>query len=115
MQDYELTAYLGDAEVTDEQRRALLTVSDAIDARWPDPDDADERQAAFSAAVMLTLGDTTVEQVAHQAAAAQTALIEARAAQVGAALLLTDTYPSEQALADALGVTRVTVRAWLGK
>ena len=115
MQDHELDAYLDGADVTAEQRHTLLAAAAQIDARWPEPDDSDEREAAFAAATMIVLSDAQVGEIRRDAIEAQGALVRARAAQVGAALALAGEYSSEQGLADALGVTRATVRSWLGK
>lgn len=112
MQDYELDAYLGDVEVTDEQRAAILAAADAIEVRWPDPDAEDDRREALAAAVQVVLGDASLEEVAaawHRARAAER---EARAALTGA---LIASEGSEVSLAERAGTTRMTVRKALGK
>ncbi|WP_454301083.1 hypothetical protein [Salana multivorans] len=119
--DYSAWLGLGDTTIwpdgdpTPEQLDRFHAVAAVVEARWPDPDDQHERDAALFAALEVITGGESVTGIGHRAAAAQTALLEARAAQVGAALAARDAYPSEQALADALGVTRMTVRSWLGK
>jgi hypothetical protein len=112
MQDYELDAWLGDTQVTDEQRAKLHTAADTIAARWPDPDLADTREQALSAAVMVILGDDTLEAIADQWRAARRLERERHAALTGA-LVASD--GSEVSLADRAGVTRLTVRKALGK
>lgn len=116
------TAWLGlgdttiwpDGDPTPEQLVRFHAAAAVIEARWPDPDDQVERDAALSAALGVITGGEGVETIGRRAAAFQGALLRARAEQIGAALAATG-YPSEQALADDLGVTRVTVRSWLGK
>lgn len=115
MQDYEIDAYLGDTDTTPEQYDAIRRAADQVERRWPDADDADERREALTAAVQVILGDATVQEIGQAGAEAQGALIRARAAQAGAAIAAAGDYPSEQALADDLQVTRMTVRSWLGK
>lgn len=112
MQDYELTAWLGDTEVTDEQRRALHAAADAIAARYPAPDLSDDRERALSAAAMLILGDSTLEEIAGEWREARRIESERHAALTGA-LIAAD--GSEVALAERAGVTRMTVRKALGK
>lgn len=120
MSTFNLDAYLGDTNLwdtppTDSQRLDIRDAATAIAERYPDPDDALEAEAALTAAAQVILGGATVEDIAARATAAITAQRQARAAQAGVAIALAGTYPSEQALADALGVTRMTVRDWLGK
>lgn len=119
--DYSAWLGLGDATIwpdgdpTGDQLARFYAAATVIEARWPDPDDQHERDAALSAALGIITGEDSVEAIGRRATEAQGALLHARAEQVGAALAASDTYPSEQALADALGVTRMTIRSWLGK
>ena len=119
--DYSAWLALGDTTIwpdgdpTPEQLDRFHTAAAVVEARWPDPDDQHERDAALYAALAVITGEESVEAIGHRATEAQGVLLRARAAQVGAALAARDTYPSEQAMADALGVTRMTVRSWLGK
>ena len=112
MQDYELDAYLGDVDATAEQRAALHAAADAVAARWPDPDLADTREQALSAAAQVILGDDTLETIAEQWQAARRLERERHAALTGA---LIATPGPEVTLADRAGVTRMTVRKALGK
>lgn len=115
MQDHEMRAYLGDAydDTTPEQRDRIAGAAAAIDARWPDPDLADTRTDAMSAALEVILGDTTPEAVAaewHQARAVERA---AHARLTGAIVALAG--EPETHISDRLSVTRPTVRKALGK
>lgn len=112
MQDYELDAWLGDTEVTDEQRAALHAAAAAIDDRYPNPDGNDDRERAMAAAGMLILGDTTLEDIAQEYLAARRIERERHAALTGA-LIAAD--GPETTLATRAGVTRMTVRKALGK
>lgn len=112
MQDYDLDAYLGDADATDEQRDAIKRASDAIDARWPDPDLADVRELALSAAVQVILGDAMLEDLGAAYLRARR-LERAQHAMLTGALIASE--GSEVSLSERSGVTRVTVRKALGK
>jgi hypothetical protein len=114
MQDYELDAWLGDTEATEEQRAALHAAADTIAARYryPDPDLADTREQALSAAAMMILGDATLEEMAAGWRDAHRVERERHAALTGA---LIAAGGSEAALARRAGLTRVTVRKALGK
>lgn len=111
MQDYEMDAWLGDTEATDEQRAALKHAADEIGARWPDPDDADVRAEAFTAAAMVVLGDATDVEVVDAYREARRAAREAQARMTGAIIAGQIIAPeSEVAQAARLGVSRLTVR-----
>lgn len=112
MQDYELDAWLGDTQVTDEQKATLHAAADAIASRYPHPDLGDSREQALSAAAMVILGDDTLEEIAAQWQAARRLERERHAALTGALIASEGT---EVALADRAGVTRMTVRKALGK
>ena len=115
MQDYELDAYLGGTAVTDEQRQAIMRASDAIEARWPDPEMYDAREAAFTKAVQVILGDATLEQIGVVWRDLRSRERIAHAELTGALIAARPAFCSEQALADRAGVTRLTVRKALGK
>lgn len=119
MQDYELDAWLGPAvdDVTDEQRAAIKTAADRVDARWPENDLSDLREAAFNAAVQVVLGDTTLAETGAAYTKARIAEQEAHAVLTGALIAQAELAPAtaEQALAEVAGVTRMTVRKALGK
>lgn len=59
MERHELEAWLGPAlpELTPEQIDHLHREAEAIDKQWPDPDDADAREAALAEAVQHLLGE----------------------------------------------------------
>lgn len=64
MERYELEAWLGPAleDLSPEQVDRLHREALAIHARYPDPDDADDREAALVAALQYLLGDLTLEE-----------------------------------------------------
>lgn len=115
MQEHELTAWLGDVTVTDEQRAALHRASDMIDARYPDPDDRnDAGQIAFTAAAQVILGDATLNEHATAWSKARAAERDAMAALTGA-IIAASADTAEAAIAQRTGVNRMTVRKALGK
>lgn len=64
MERYELEAWLGPAleDLAPEQVDRLHREAEAISAQYPDPDDADDREAALIAATQYLLGDLTLEE-----------------------------------------------------
>ena len=115
MQDYELGAYLGEFEATDEQREALLRASDLIDARYPDPDRQHSAQAAFTAAYQVIVGDDTLEQIAGEWRRARAVEREAMERLTGAIAGSASTGVFETTISERAGVDRQTVRKALGK
>jgi hypothetical protein len=114
-------AWLGPAAdtITDDQLTALDAASDAITARWPDPDLNDLRTEALSAAAQIILGDDTLE--AHAAAwqAARGTERQRHAALTGA-LIVSATGArsgpgSEGDLIERSGASRMTVRKAIGR
>lgn len=114
MTAYDIDAWLGDTEVTDAQREALVRAADRIAARWPDPDLADTRERALTGAAQIILGDAALDEIGSAYVAARAAEQEAHAALTGA-LIASEGTASEYDLAERAGVTRVTVRKALGK
>lgn len=114
MQRYELDAWLGDDHgLTEEQVDELLAAADDIAARYPDPDDQAERDAALTAAYrVLAEGDTIVDELARTVAAGKLATVGLRQA---ALTLIPAGLESEANFARRVGVDRMTVRKWLGK
>lgn len=110
----DLQNWLGDFadQVTNEQLDALVTAANTIDLRWPDPDDADSRERALSAAAQVILGDDTLESISREYQAARRIERERMAALTGA---LIATPGSERDLVERAGVARMTVRKALGK
>lgn len=68
MQRYELEAWLGPAlaELTPDAIDRLHREAGDIADRYPDPDDADDREAALTAAVQYLLGELTVEEAGRR-------------------------------------------------
>lgn len=114
MQPYELDAWLGPLTTTDEQRDAILQADNAIQARYPDRDAADDRTAALTAAVTVIVGDDTLRQIGDQWKAARRVEREAMAALTGA-IIASSTTMTEVAMSAESGVNRTTVRKALGK
>ncbi|MFI9789110.1 hypothetical protein ACIHEI_37190 [Kitasatospora sp. NPDC051984] len=82
MQPHELTAWLGDDHgLTDEQFADLLARADDIEARYPDPDDREEAQAALTVAYRLAVEDSSavVAELAAARSSARTAELAALA------------------------------------
>lgn len=117
MQQHELDAWLGDDHgLNDEQVRDLLWRADEIEARYPDPDDQDERTAALTVAHRLISGEQgVVEELAKSRAEAKAAEISALAGLREAALIRIGTTDTEAGFARAANVDRMAVRKWLGK
>ncbi len=114
-------AWLGPAAdtITDDQLTTLDAASTAIDARWPDPDLADTRERALSAAAQVILGDETLETVAAGWHVARAAEQDARAKLTGA-LIASATGArsgagSEADLVARAQASRLTVRKALGR
>ena len=110
------TAWLGPAadNVTDAQLIAIDAASDAINARWPEPDLAELRESALSAAVQVIVGDETLEShaAAWHAIRGQEQL---RHAALTGALIASSTGArsgkgSEADLVTRSGASRLTVR-----
>lgn len=137
MMDNELATWLGPAldDMTDEQREQISDEAEKIAARYPEADQADEREHALSVAVELILDDATLESIADElvaarvdvrtraeiASAAAELLATARArearalvASQQAALMMIASGGSQSETARTLGVDRMTVRSWLG-
>lgn len=112
-----LDAWLGDAraDLTDEQYTRLLDEAVALDERYPDPDDADDYQAALSATMQCILGETSPEDAGGRLRRARAEAHEAMVvAQTLARLAVLDGV-SEVRAAALCGLDRMTVRKALGK
>lgn len=114
MQDYELTAYLGDTPATDEQRAALTRALDLIAARYPEQGDPDSITAG-SCAAQIVLGDAGLDEIARTYLVARRVERDAWARLVGAMVAAAATGMPETRIAETAGVTRMTVRKALGK
>ena len=87
-------AWLGPAAdgLTEEQRERFAAECDEIIARYPRPDDQDERTAALTACVQYLLGETSVADAGAERARTQRAALDALAA---AAKQIIDTYDEQ--------------------
>lgn len=120
-QRYEIEAWLGDDHgLTDEQVTDLIRISDEINERYPDEDDADLCDAAMVAAYRILSGHDSGEDIV--AALAETRVqarkqdAEALAGLRQAAAMLVPDRMSENGFARIGHVDRMTVRRkWLGK
>lgn len=112
MQEHELTAWLGDAPATDEQREQLHRAADLADTRYPD--DPEDAQTAFTAAAQVILGDDTLDNRAEAWKAARKAERDAMAALTGA-IIAASAEQTESAISASTGLNRMTVRKALGK
>lgn len=118
MQQYELEAWPGDHDLTDDQVTELLQQANDIEARYPDPDDQDERDAALVAAFSLMTEDKDeiLGNYGHQLAVARRSEARALAALRHAATVLVPAGDAtESGFANKAGVDRMAVRRWLGK
>lgn len=124
MQRYEIESWLGDAlaELTAEQVDELMATAEEIGARYPDPDQHDERDAALTVAHRLLCepAETVVDEHAEALVRARTAETRALAALRQAARSLV--APSDQGsrgvttlmgYARRAGVDRQAVRQWI--
>lgn len=112
------------ARLTAEQVDDLTAAAAEIGRRYPDPDDAAEREAALTLAYRLMVEDHSqvVAELADSLAAARLAEVSALAAlRQSAVTLVRDRgkggrgITSEAGFARAAGVDRMTVRGWLDK
>lgn len=117
MQRYELEAYLGDAlaDMTTEQVDRLHAEADRIDARYPDPDEQEERDAAMSAAVQYLLGETSIDDAARALITAQRARDAAMAAVQQIAVMAHADGMTQEVAAQRAGIARKTLLRALGK
>lgn len=108
MERYELEAWLGPAlpELTPEQVDRLHREAEAISARYPDPDDADDREAALTAAVQYLLGDLTVEEAGKRRRETRAAERHARVQAIQVACMATEDGMPTAAAARAAGLDR---------
>lgn len=114
MSDY--TDWLGDADLTPEQLEAFETRADAYYAlplhADRDPDDAvadsAEDDAALSAILQHVLHEDSLMGAARRARQAEAEL-------TGWVRAMAATGLAERALAEQSGISRMTIRKWLGK
>jgi DNA-binding ferritin-like protein len=117
-QPHEIRAWLGDNHgLTEDQIADLTRAADEIAERYPDPDDADDREAALTVAYRLMSGDqAVVDELARELAAARLAQVRALAGlRQAATTLIPDGDQTESGFARRAGIDRMAVRGWLGK
>ena len=113
MQPCELDAWLGDTDLNAEQRTALEDAIDRLNARYAGDDDAVGE--GVSGALMVILGDDTLEGVAAEWADKRAAERDAMARLTGAIIAAAVQGQPETTIAQRTGVNRLTVRKALGK
>ena len=113
MQPYELDAWLGDTDLTAERRTAFEDAIDRLNARYAD--DGDAVGEGMGGALMVILGDDTLEGVAGEWSRARAAERDAMARLTGAIIAAAVQGVPETAIAQRTGVNRMTVRKALGK
>ena len=113
MQPYELDAWLGDADLTTEQRTALESAIDDLASRYAGEDEAVGE--GMGSALRVILGDDTLEGVAAEWARARAAERDAMARLTGAIIASAVQGQPETVIAERAGVNRLTVRKALGK
>ena len=120
MQPYELDAWLGDTELTDEQRDAFARMVEAIADRYPGRDhgqhpDEGSITEAMAGALQVLLGDDTLEGLSAAWQRARAAEREAMGRLTGAIIATAQAGVPEVQVAERARVTRMTVRKALGK
>ena len=113
MQEYELRAWLGDVEATDEQMEALMRLSDEIDERFPGGDDVEDHNEAFNGGAFLILGLRSRDDLRTEWENARAEAHAAHRRMVGG--IIADHTDTEVALSERWGLSRMTVRKALGK
>lgn len=118
-QQHEILAWLGDDHgLTADQIGTLTRAADEIGERYPDPDNANEREAALTVAYRLMVEDPrgVLAELAHDrqraALAEQLAMVGLRQAAV---TLIPSEIMSESGFARSAYLNRMSVRGWLGK
>ncbi|MFI2667564.1 hypothetical protein [Micromonospora carbonacea] len=113
----DLTAWLGPAaaDLTPQQIEQVSAEARSIAARYPDPDDQPDRDAALSATVQYLLGDTTPEDARRALIAARLREREAYVAAVQHAVMLVRDGGQKKAAALACGIDRMTLLKALGE
>lgn len=120
MQPCELDAWLGDTKLTDEQRDAFARMVEAIADRYPGREDGqhpDEESIteAMTGALLVLLGDDTLEGLSAAWSSTRAAEREAMERLTGAIIAEAEGGTPEVQIAERAGVARMTVRRALGK
>lgn len=113
MQPYELDAWLGDTDLTVEQRTTLEDAIDHLNTRYAGDEGAVGE--GMSAALMVILGVDTLERLAGEWSNARAAERDAMARLTGAIIAEAVQGEPETTIAQRTGVNRLTVRKALGK
>ena len=113
MQPYELDAWLGDTDLTAEQRGAFEGAIDRLNARYAGDEGAVGE--GMGGALMVILGDDTLERIAGEWSRARAAERDAMARLTGAIIAEAVQGVPETTIAQRTGVNRLTVRKALGK
>lgn len=116
--DDELRAWLGPAndDLTEEQIETLAEQARDIAARYPDPDEQPEREAAMATTVQFLLDEIDPRDVARTLIAARAEERRAYVTAEQAAVLLhrLDGVPKARA-ADSVGISRMSLLKALGE
>ena len=120
IQPYELDAWLGDTELTDEQRATFARMVEAIADRYPGREhgqhpDEESITEAMAGALQVLLGDDTLEGLAGAWARARAAEREAMGRLTGAIIATVQAGVPEVQVAERARVSRMTVRKALCK
>lgn len=120
MQPYELDAWLGDTELTDEQRDAFARMVEAIADRYPGRDhgqhpDEESITEAMTGALQVLLCDDTLEGLSAAWQRTRAAERDAMERLTGAIIAEAQGGAPEVQIAERAGVARMTVRRALGK
>lgn len=112
-----LRPWLGPAwdELTAEQIDRLCAEVDRIQERHPDPDDADLRDTALSAAVQYLLGEVDVDAAGIALRDAMLQVSRLRAGSRQLAVMLADDDETEAGAARRTGIDRMTLLKDRGK
>ena len=92
----------------------LVSSTDAVEAAWPDPQDADGLAAASDGAVSYVLGDCTIRAAANEVLRARVAANEAEARLRGVAIAAVNAGMAVSHAAADAGVSRATMHRWIG-
>ena len=120
MQPYELDAWLGDTELTDEQRATFARTVEAIADRYPGRDhgqhpDEESITEAMTGALQVLLCDDTLEGLSAAWQRTRAAERDAMERLTGAIIAEAQGGAPEVQIAERAGVARMTVRRALGK
>lgn len=113
--DTAIDTWLGPVDLDEDQRARFTTIWDDVGERYPAPEQQDERNAALSAAAQYLLGEITPTTAGSEIGRRVAALEDAKSAGRAVALLAIEDGASEYRVHKDLGITRRTLRLWLGK